>query len=124
MFVAIYQMCTHTLCMHVFHYSSSFLLNHASRQEKLKPSPLGQYLWQRVLRYFQTQKSALNFKWDSRVGLKRRRSKSVEGFTLLLLLLLLLCLFSLSLSLLSTFSKSIYILTLGCRGMLSCCYAT
>lgn len=81
MFVAIYQMCTHTLCMHVFHYSSSFLLNHASRQEKLKPSPLGQYLWQRVLRYFQTQKSALNFKWDSRVGLKRRRSKSVEGFT-------------------------------------------
>lgn len=78
----------------------------------------------RVKVFSDTQKKgALNFKWNSRVGLKRRRRKSVEGFTpLSALLILLLHLFFLSL--LSTFSKSIYILTPGCRGMLSCCYAT
>lgn len=90
--------------------------------------PLGSIMAAWVKVFSDTKSNALNFKWDFGGGLKRR-GESVKGFTPLFTpprppLLLHPFFFFLSLSLLSTFSKSIYILTPGCRGILSCCYAT
>lgn len=107
----------------------------ASRGE-LKSSPFGQYLWKPVYRYFQAQKRSFKFQMGFwRLVEKEKKqicgrlytlhpssSSCSSSFSLFFMSSLL----SLShlLSLLSTFSKSIYILTPGCRGMLSCCYAT
>lgn len=44
-------------------------------------SPWAVFMAARVKVFSNTKRGALNFKWDSREGLKRRRSKSVEGFS-------------------------------------------
>ena len=90
------------------------------------PLPLGSIYGSVCKGIFRHKKGALNFKWDSREGLKRRRSKSVEGFTLhssssFTFLLHLLLLLSLSLSLsLSRLSSLLLSLSLSLSVSLSC----
>lgn len=113
----------HLKMLSVEHVSRSSRVNHAG-----SPFPLGSITSKGIFRVKNKQKNnnkVLHFKWGFEEGLKRR-SRSVDGFTTLFFLPPLLFYFPLFLppSLLSTFSKSIYILTPGCRGILSCCYAT
>lgn len=127
--VQIYDdMCIYRCCVWVCVISSRiappFWIMQVSRM-KWSLLPLGSIMAAWVKVFSDTKSSALNFKWDFGEGLKRR-GKSVKGFTLLTHPPPLHPSFfiSFSLSPLSTFSKSIYILTPGCRGILSCCYAT
>lgn len=75
-----YNLCLMYTCE--FHYNCSSPLNHASQQGGIEVFSLWAVFMEVCVKVFSdTKRGALNFKWDCGGQLKRRRRKSVEGFT-------------------------------------------